>query len=257
MKRIFLDIETLPPAEEARAGMAQDVRLAQIAKKKPAIDHEVDELVNDQFRQLALHAERGRILTIGVLIEENDRVIHHGLLGRDRVTGKFHMDEAQTLKSFWHVVDDFNPHRDLFIGHNILDFDLPFIIKRSIIHSVKPSIAVPFCRYQRQPIFDTMWEWSCWRHRISLDDLAVALQIESSKQKDIDGSKIYDAFLAGRHSDIALYCMRDVECTRQVYYRLDFHEAPPLISYAVRTASVVVARPSPLATTVEYASVMR
>lgn len=231
-RKIFLDIETLPPNEDVHEDIFRQIQQAQIEKKKPVSNDEITQLADEQFRDLALHAERGRLLTIGILFEENGRIVHHGLLGRDPKTGNFHLNEKQTLKAFWHLVKSFNPNCDLFIGHNILDFDLPFLFKRSVIHCVKPSINISFRRYQKQPIFDTMWEWSCWRHRISLDELATSLNIESPKQGDINGSKIYDYFLGGRHSDIALYCMKDVESTREVYYRLNFTDPPFLVSYA-------------------------
>jgi hypothetical protein len=234
-RKIFLDIETLPPDEEMRPVVEQDVRFANTADE-PKADAEMSDTVERQFRELSLRAERGRLLTIGVLVEEDGHVTHHGLLGRDRVMGQFHLDEARTLGNFWRLIKDFNPCRDLFIGHNVLDFDLPFLIKRSVIHRVKPSVNICFRRFQQQPVFDTMWEWSCWRHRIGLHDLAVALGITSSKQGEIDGSGIYDAFRDGRHSDIALYCMQDVECTRDIYYRLKFLEPPHLERYGTKMA---------------------
>jgi hypothetical protein len=226
MRRVFLDIETLPPEEEERDLIAREIGPTHLS--------EIDELVEEQFRDLALHAEKGRLLAIGIILEEDGHIAHQGLLGRDRKSGDFHLDEARTLRSFWQLVQGFHLQNDLLIGHNILDFDLPFLFKRSVIHRVKPSIQIPFRRYQRQPIFDTLWEWTCWRHRISLHDLAKALHIESSKEDYIDGSIIYDYFLDGRHAEIALYCMRDVECTREIYYRLNFIEAPALVKYAER-----------------------
>lgn len=237
-RKIFLDIETLPPVEDTRPVVEQEISLAQ-AVKPPTEEDEMDNTVEQQFRQLSLHAERGRLLTVGVLVEEDGCVTRHGLLGRDRVTGRFHLDEARTLRSFWRLVKDFNMCRDLFIGHNVLDFDLPFLIKRSVIHRVKPSVNICFRRFQRQPVFDTMWEWSCWRHRIGLHDLALALGVASSKQDEMDGGRIYDAFYDGRHSDIALYCMRDVECARDIYYRLNFLEPPRLERYGAKIAIAI------------------
>ena len=235
-RRIFLDIETLPPDENVRGVVAQQVHLDQAKKKKPVTDDVIKQLADKQFRDLSLHAEQGRLLTIGLIVEQDGRIIHHGLLGCNRKTGEFHLNEAQTLKAFWRLLKDFNPNRDLFIGHNIFDFDLLFLFKRSVVHRIKPSIDISFRRYQRQPIFDTMWEWSHWQHRISLEDLAVTLKIESSKQSDMNGSKIYDAFIEGRYSDIALYCMRDVECMREVYYRLNFIDPSPMISYTTKAS---------------------
>lgn len=165
--------------------------------------------------------------------EENGLIKHQGLLGRDRATRQFHLNEAQTLASFWRLIQNFDVRRDLFIGHNILDFDLPFIVKRLIILQTQPSLSIPFRRYQRQPIFDTMWEWNCWQKRIKLDELTSALSIACPKSEAMDGSKVYDAYLAGRHEDIASYCMRDVEAVREVYYRMTFTQAPVMTRYGV------------------------
>lgn len=221
MRKIFLDIETLPPDRETMEAPAN-----------------LETCDDKDFRKLALKAEKGRILTIGVIIEENGEVTHQGLFGRDRVTGMFHVDEARTLRCFWNLIGKVRENNDLLIGHNILDFDLPFLIKRSIINRVKPP-QISFRRYQKNPIYDTMWEWSLWAHRISLNDVAEAIGVNSSKTGDIDGSQIYDYYSAGRHEEIGLYCMRDVECTREVYYCINFMHAPPLIPYGSKEKAAV------------------
>jgi hypothetical protein len=221
MRRIFLDIETLPPDEETSR----------------AYSH-LENCSDQEFRDLALKAEKGRLLTIGVIIEENNKVIHQGLLGRDRATGIFHLNEAKTLRAFWNLIGRVNPYQDVFIGHNILDFDLAFLIKRSIINRIQPP-QISFRRYQQKPIFDTMWEWSLWRYRISLSDVAEAIGIASPKEDGIDGSRIYDNFRAGKHREIAMYCMRDVECARAVYYCINFLEAPFMETYAVKQTTTV------------------
>lgn len=219
MRKIFLDIETLPPDKETMEAAAN-----------------LESCDDKDFRKLALKAEKGRVLTIGLIIEENGKVTNQGLFGRDRETGMFHLDEAKTLRCFWNLIGNIKEGRDLLIGHNILDFDLPFLYKRSIINRVKPP-AISFRRYQRSPIFDTMWEWSLWAHRISLNDVAEAIGVQSSKTGDIDGSLIYDYYQAGKHEEIGLYCMRDVECTREVFYCINFAQAPPLIPYTVKSGT--------------------
>jgi predicted PolB exonuclease-like 3'-5' exonuclease len=138
----------------------------------------------------------------------------------------FHLDEARTLRAFWKLLKCFNTKRDLIVGHNVFEFDLLFLYKRSIIQRVKPSVNLCFARYRSQPIFDTMHEWEKWkwsRKYASLDELARVLSLETSKQ-GIDGSQVYDKFCAGCHDEIARYCMRDVELVRQVYYRMVFDE---------------------------------
>jgi 3'-5' exonuclease len=208
--RVFLDIETLPPDEQVSRA---------ISSEGPVADEE--------FRGLALDGDWGRVLTIGLVVERDGVEVHRGLLGRERQTMMFHLDEARTLRAFWRLLRGFNPRRDLVVGHNIFDFDLLFLYKRSVIQRVRPSVELSFARYRSRPVFDTMHEWERWkwqRRHISLDELARILGLESSKCEGMDGSKVYDKFCAGCHDEIARYCMRDVELVRQVYYRMVFEE---------------------------------
>ena len=41
----------------------------------------------------------------------------------------------------------------------------------------------------------------------------------------LDGGCIYDRFCEGHHREIADYCIRDVELTREIYYRLTFEKS--------------------------------
>jgi 3'-5' exonuclease len=136
----------------------------------------------------------------------------------------FHLDEARTLHGFWKLLKGFNVSRDLVVGHNVFDFDLPFLYKRSVIQRVRPSIELSFARYRSRPIFDTMHQWNKWSPRkfVSLDRLAKVLGLESSKGQGIDGGRVYDKFCEGCHGEIADYCMRDVELVREIYYRMSF-----------------------------------
>jgi 3'-5' exonuclease len=148
-------------------------------------------------------------------------------------------DEKKTLQEFWRVVTNI----DLFIGHNIMEFDLRFLLQRSIILGVKPSwnrFEIPgvkpwdvgkmlsFARYRNNPIFDTMQEWSNWGNpKASLEHLAYAMGIPTPKGGGIDGSQVNEFFLAGKVDDICEYCKRDVDVTRKVYQRMRMDNAVP------------------------------
>jgi predicted PolB exonuclease-like 3'-5' exonuclease len=184
---------------------------------------------DEQFRRLALHAEYGRVLAIGLIVEHDRQVEHCGLLGRERPSGKFHLDERRTLRAFWKLLQDFNVGRDLIVGHNVLDFDLPFLYKRSRINRIHPSILFSFARYRSAPVYDTMREWAHWNPHaplVTLDQLSDILGVGLNKTEGMDGSRVYDEYLAGRHERVAAYCLRDVEITRAIYYRMVFPEGP-------------------------------
>lgn len=216
-----MDIETLPP-DKSDGGCRMREEIAACS--------------DEEFRRLALDGDIGRVLTIGLIVEHDDQVIHRGLLGRERQTMMFHLDEARTLRGFWKLLKGFNVRRDLIVGHNVFDFDLPFLYKRSVIQRVRPSVELSFARYRSQPIFDTMHQWNKWSPRkyVSLDRLAKVLGMESSKGQGIDGSRVYDKFCAGCHGEIADYCMRDVELVRTIYYRMVFPDGnePTLDAHA-------------------------
>lgn len=203
--KVFLDVETLPPDES-----------------DPVCGRESGSRTEEGFRQLALNPQYGRLLCIGLIIERDGDIITRGVLGRDRSTGRFHLDEARILRAFWKLLRDFNDRHDLLIGFNLLDFDLHFIYTRSVIRRTKPSINVCFARYRQHPVYDVMWEFCHWRHRISLDELAKILGLKSSKQDGVNGGRVYDLFLEGQHEKIADYCLDDVELTRTIYRRLNF-----------------------------------
>lgn len=206
---IFLDIETLPAAESNKK-VAVDLVLGKQRKKNK--DQETGEDNIDQlYRDTAISGDFGRIFCIGYALEDSNVQIISG-------------DEKKILKEWWEVAEQAN----CFIGHNIMDFDLRFIFKRSVINKVKPCakhLNLSFARYRNFPIFDTMREWEKWSNSyITLDALAKALNLPSSKDGGIKGSQVFDFFLAGKHKEIYEYCKRDVELARQIYNRMLFKD---------------------------------
>lgn len=202
--KMVLDIETLPaPGDKMDIikGLWQDSRDKYNTKETKGLND-----FETYFRNTSFQGEWGRIFCIAYAIDDAPAEV---LVG----------DEKEILRKFWAIAKDV----DLFIGHNVMDFDLKFIYKRSIIHGIQPSKDLSFARYRNNPIYDTLHEWEKWSGKgTSLHKLSIALGLASPKEEGIDGSKVYDYFLAGKTEEIAKYCKRDVEATRQVYKRLTF-----------------------------------
>ena len=201
---VVLDIETLPPPQD-----------------NPLVLEKFGMLDDDTYRNLALRPGYAHILAIGVDIIIDHKLEHEGVYGRDKGTLKFHLDEKRTLQGFWNLIRKYKPGKLLFIGHNILDFDLRCIWTKSIIHGVEPPVFISFARYRTYPVYDIMWEFTAWKQRISLDEMAALLGLESSKQ-GLDGSRVYDFFLEGQDAEIADYCLRDVRLAHEIYRRMNF-----------------------------------
>lgn len=202
--KLFLDIETLPVAGEQLPIIKE---FYEDAKKKRGKDSKTTYTNFDTYmRNTSFQGEFGRIFCIGYAVDDQET---------DCLSG----NEKEMLQKFWGIAKAANQ----FIGHNIMEFDLRFIYKRSIIHGIRPSRDLSFARYRSEPIFDTMKEWEKWGAQgVSLHKLSIALGITSPKEEGIDGSQVYDYFLAGKGQEIIEYCKRDVEATRKVYKRMTF-----------------------------------
>ena len=169
--KLFFDIETLPVAGGQLPIIKQ---LFEEAKKKNVKGWKASEMNFDTFmRNTSFQGEFGRIFCIGYALDNRETECLFG-------------DEKEILQKFWAIAKDSN----LFIGHNIMEFDFRFIYKRSCILGVRPSRELSFARYRSDPIFDTMKEWEKWGSQgTSLHKLSIALGITSPKEEGIEDAK--------------------------------------------------------------------
>lgn len=208
-KRIItIDIETLPCSEPFETKLFWETE--------------------EEYSDTALDSALGKILCIGYCEEnEHGEIIERGVFGWREETKDFEPDEAGVLQDFWAYIKGFQTNLDTIIGHNILGFDLPFIIQRSVINSIKPTYKFDLYKYQKKPIFDTMlrWDFYVFKKSTSLKKLAYAFGLNCPKSGgDIDGSKVYQAHQQGRHEEIKQYCLRDVDTTHKIWQKMCFIE---------------------------------
>lgn len=206
--KLFFDIETLPSEEKTKEVAIEVGRQRKIRSRKGDEDR-VD--LEQIYRETGFDGTFGRICCIGFIKE--DGVVQRGVLSGD---------EKEMLREFWRLSENV----DRFIGHNVYEFDLPFLYQRSYILGVKPR-KLSFAKYRDLPIYDTQYEWSIWAFDKSknhkLDTLAKVLGLPTSKD-EMDGSMVWDFFQNGRQKEICDYCLKDVELVRKVYYRMTFED---------------------------------
>ena len=188
---------------------------------KAGEDEEQRQAEAEQYAKSAFDGTFSRIVCIG-LLEFSDQ-----MEARSAVAW-YGTNERELLRQFWVRLAQDRPA--LFITHNGLGFDLPFIKKRSIINQVKPSMEINLAKFRTEPVYDTMAIWSNWDMRgwVKLDVLARALQVET---KSGSGEQVAEMWAKGQGLELARYCLQDTYVTYACYARMNFRQ--PLSSDVV------------------------
>ena len=226
-----LDIETLAlPGFRDRVGPKLEKELKLGFMRIEQQQRYLEDIAAEEERvyQLgSLNATSGRVLSIAVHIGPVPGFEIEGLTS-NQSEHAFGIDEdgneqeeAQALKDFLALMSDFDPECDLLVGHNVVNFDLPFIFQRCLANNIAVKPFIDLSEFRVQGVYDTMRGW--WlggRNRVALDDIAWALGIESSKTGEVEGSKVFESYQAGKLAEIREYNLNDVRVTRKVYERM-------------------------------------
>ena len=232
MKRIFIDIETLPTDETNREFVERKLARSCLKRNLDLSETEFAARAEIAFGETALQGSLGKLLCIGLAVDSNGKAEKPCVCGQDKETKILHLDEAKTLAQFWNHLDriKFDADDDLIIGHNVLGFDLPFLYHRSMICGVKPSRDLLNGKPWEIAVYDTMDKWRMGKFRefVGLEELALAFGLQCPKKGSVNGENLLESFLAEKHEEIREYCLRDVLCTRELYYRMNFQTMPKL-----------------------------
>jgi hypothetical protein len=224
-----MDIETLAlPGYRERVPhlLERDLRLGkmkieQIERYSEDAEAEIERV----YALGSLAAVSGRVLSIAVHVAPTPEFAIEGIREREYVFGidesGAEQPEREALAGFLALVANFDRETDEIVGHNVVDFDLPFIFQRCFVHELPVPRIVPLGDYSVRNVYDTMRAW--WfgaRRTVSLDDVAWAMGFESSKTEEVEGSRVFELYQAGKLAAIRQYNLNDVRLTRKVYDRL-------------------------------------
>jgi len=222
---LLLDIETTPaaPTIEHLSEDMQQLWRDKNAKTAPVSGSE--EIA--WFDRAGIYAEFGKIVCISVgffSIEDNRYQLRLKSFHGD--------DEKALLADFLDLISRFhNKHpRFQFAGHNIKEFDIPFICRRSVIHhlSLPQPLQLHGFKPWEVPMLDTLhlWRFGDNRYYISLKLLTAIMGIATPKD-DIDGSMVGKVYWEEKDLQrIVTYCQKDVIAVAQLL--LKFKQLPVL-----------------------------
>ncbi|HEV7766992.1 MAG TPA: ribonuclease H-like domain-containing protein [Thermoanaerobaculia bacterium] len=221
MKKLVIDIETVGMPWEEHDPYVREYLI------KGMNEAEAEE----EKRRGALSPFTGRIVAIGIVNAETGRscalfevpgqteVITRKDGNRTLISGS----ERQILEKFWEYLGK----EDRFISFNGRQFDGPFLMIRSAIQGLSPKRDLVGNRYRFHPncdlreVLNFNGTINPRQMRFNLDLACKSFGIVSSKTDGMDGRAVETLYRAGRHEDIALYCLEDVRATCELYLKLE------------------------------------
>ena len=223
MRKLFFDIETIPDQREGAIDRyLADVKPPGQYKKQESIQKWIDEnaeaVAVENWKKSALHGIAGEVCSIAWAFDDGPVLC---------ATGNDNKSESAVLANFFSSlceearVGEGRYPNFLWIGHNVIDFDIRYLYQRMVINGIDPSIKIPIDeRYNGKHVFDTMKAWGGWRDMVKLDALVDAFGLKYEEEQGIDGSQVWDLYQSGQYNTITQYNKLDVEKTRDVYRRL-------------------------------------
>ncbi len=219
---LFIDIETVPihryfdslteglqkawvkKAKFLKSDVDENATPAQLFSEKAGIFSEFAKVVCISFGSL-VKQENEWYLRLKSIVNDNEKIL---------------------LNDFCNVLGRFTSHYpDLkFCGHNIKEFDIPFLCRRMLIN----GMGLPECMQLngKKPWevshLDTLelWRFGDYKHYTSLALLAEVFGIPSPKY-DIDGSMVAGVYYEEKNlARIGKYCMEDVLTSARVFLKL-------------------------------------
>lgn len=220
MKKLVIDIETVGIPWEELDPYVREYLI------KGLSDGDAEET----RRAGGLSPFRGKIIAIGVInIDDGRSCALYEVPGQtdvrvDKVGQRTYISgtEKQILQKFW----DFFEGDARFITFNGRQFDGPFLMIRTAVNGLVPKRDLVGYRYGFHPNCDLREALNFFgttnsrQFKFNLDLACKLFGVETSKGEGLDGRSVETWYRAGRHREIADYCLDDVRATAQLYEKI-------------------------------------
>lgn len=229
MPTLIFDIETIGEDFDALDEATQE-SLTRWIKREAGGEDEYQEALQELKEGLGFSPLTGEIVAIGILDREKDKgAVYYQAPDLDLAEQEEDgiklkaLTEKEMLESFWRGCRKY----DTFVTFNGRAFDVPFLLARSAIHGIRPSVDLMRGRYlyQQAPesrhidLLDQLSYYGAVRRKGNLHLWCRAFGIQSPKVGGVTGDDVSALFRDGKFLDIAKYNIGDLRATRELYER--------------------------------------
>lgn len=225
---LFIDVETVPQWAELKDVPVRyrehwSKKCKRLAWGLPP-DQEIDDQETFLYdRKAGIFAEFAKIVCISVGFLNTSK---KQSIKEIRLKSFYSDKEFDLLENFCALIDEFypNPKKFALCGHNLREFDVPFICRRLLINGLPLPALFDISGkkpWQTPHLLDTldMWKFGDYKHYTSLDLLTTVFGVPTPKG-DLDGSMVSEVYWKDQDIlRIVQYCERDVLSVIQLYLK--------------------------------------
>jgi hypothetical protein len=163
----------------------------------------------------ALSPLTGQVLAVGIYCPD-----WHNQITIDYVTKE--INEETLINGILEFFDDTISKSQKIIGHNILGFDFPFLLRRATKYGIKipRSILVQLNTYKPSLLIDTMRLWQCGNRMeafVKLDQLA---SFFGTTRKNGSGANFSETFF-NNQIEALRYLENDILMTKEIWEKME------------------------------------
>ena len=220
-KVLFIDIETVSRYKRFEELDASWQNLWEL--KHSTFQNNTDTAADSYEKRAAIFAEFGKVICISLGYFHKNKNTNSDEF---RVKSFFDSDEKTLLTNFALLLEKYfsDEHDWQLCGHNIKEFDIPFLCRRMMANGIKLPEMLDLSG--RKPwevnIIDTMqqWKFGDYKNYTSLKLIAATLDIPSPKD-DIEGKDVGHVYWNENNLPrIVTYCQRDVITVARILMKI-------------------------------------
>lgn len=204
---LFLDIETVPGVYKF-SDLNDNFKELWTSKTR-FLQQRDEQTPEEVYEKAGIYAEFGKIVCISTGFVYKSKNIN-----KLRIKSFYGDDEKKLLEEFGNMLTQhFNSDDKFLCGHNVKEFDAPYMARRMVLHGVElpRMLNTPGKKPWEVNHLDTMelWKFGDYKHFSSLNLLAAIFGIPTPKD-DISGADVARVYWEEKDLErIKIYCEKD------------------------------------------------
>jgi hypothetical protein len=203
IQRLFIDIETV--ANPDMVALLPEPKAPSTYKDPEKIAAYVAEKKVQQLAEAALDPDTGRVAAVGIMGTLD--------LAPQAYLAQGDVSERRLLTWAWGMMARSNGN---LVGYNLLGFDIPFMLRRSMALGIKPPMLPFMARYRMEPITDLYAILYSWQPGKGLKAVCRMYGIHNALP-ELDGSQVAGMDAATRRK----YVCNDVLLTAALFEKMN------------------------------------